>query len=98
MDGITGLLTDRAAIIGLGIIGMVICSAAGVGKVASSGNWLSVPGILGTTLGVIALAILGAAAFGKEIPGIPGDRAALIILGTIMVIKVGVAAVFKLGA
>jgi hypothetical protein len=97
MDGIIGLINDRVAVIGLGIIGMAICTA-GIGKVASSGNWMSLPGILGTVLGIIALAILGAAVLGKELPGIPGNTAALIILGTIIVMKVGVAAVFRLGA
>ena len=97
MDGIMGLISDRAAVIALGLVGMAMCSA-GVGKVASSGNWLSLQGVLGSALGVIALAILGAAIVGKELPGIPGDRAALIVLGTIVVMKVGIASVFKLAA
>ncbi len=97
MEGIMGLVSDRATVIGLGVVGMAICTT-GIGKVATSGNWLSVPGILGSLLGVIALAILGAAIFGKELPGIPGDRAALILLATIVVVKVGIGAVFKLGA
>jgi hypothetical protein len=97
MDGIMGLISDRAAVIGLGIAGMAICSV-GIGKVASSGNWLSMPGILGTALGVIGLAILGATILGRELPGIPGDRAALVLLGAIIVVKIGVAAVFKLEA
>ena len=97
MDGLIGVLSDRTAVIGLGVIGMALCTA-GIGKVASSGNWLSAPGILGTALGLVALAILGAAIVGKDLPGIPGDRAALIVLGSIIVVKVGVAAVFKLGA
>ncbi len=97
MDGIMGLISDRMAVIGLGIAGMAICSA-GIGKVATSGSWLSVPGILGTILGIAALAILGAALLGKELPGIPGDRAALIVLGTIVIVKIGVGVVFKLQA
>ena len=97
MDGIMGLISDRAAVIGVGIVGMAICTA-GVGKVATSGNWLSVPGILGAALGIAGLAILGAALVGRELPGIPGDRAALVVLGAIIVVKIGVAAVFKLEA
>lgn len=97
MDGLIGLIGDRTATIVLGVAGMAFCTV-GIGKVATSGNWLSAPGILGGLLGVMALAILAAAIVGKELPGIPGDRAALIVLGTIIAMKVGVAAVFKLGA
>ena len=97
MDGIMGLMSDRTAVIALGVVGIAACTP-GIGKVAASGNWLSLPGILGSALGIVALAILGAALVGRELPGIPGDRAALIVLGAIIVVKVGVAAVFKLAA
>ncbi len=94
MEGITGLMSARAATIGLGLIGMAICSS-GVRRVAVSGDWLSLPGVLGILLGVVALAIIGAAIMGRELPGIPGDGAALIILATVIVMKIGIAAVVK---
>ena len=97
MEDLMGLLNDRTATVALGVIGMAICSA-GVGKVAESGNWVSVPGVLGSMIGVVALAILGAAIAGKELPGLPGDRAALVVLGTILIMKIGIASVFKLAA
>ncbi|HEX9016819.1 MAG TPA: hypothetical protein VF960_12580 [Chloroflexota bacterium] len=91
------LFNDKVAVIALGVIGFALCAPM-ARKVALSGNWLGAPGIFGSLLGVLALVLVASVALGRELPGIPGDRAALVILGAIVVVKFGIAAVFKVGA
>ena len=62
------LSTDRAALLALVVIGMAICSQAGIGRVAASGEWLHPFSILGYLLGAAIVVIGIAALFGKNIP------------------------------
>ncbi len=62
------LSTDRAALIGLVVIGIAICSQVGIGRVSASGAWLHPFSIIGCLLGGVMLIIGLAAVFGKPIP------------------------------
>jgi hypothetical protein len=95
MDGVLTLLSGRAGVAALTLVGMGLCTL-GVGKVATAGNWLSAPGVLGSLLGVLALVIAGAALTGNSLPLISSERAALMAIAGIIVLKFGIAAVFRL--
>ncbi len=62
------LSTDRAALIAMVVIGMFICSNAGIGRVAASKAWFHPFSIIGYLLGAAILVIGIAAVFGKNIP------------------------------
>jgi hypothetical protein len=62
------LSSERAALLALIAIGMVICSQGGIGPVADSGAWLHPFSILGYLLGAAILVIGLAALFGINIP------------------------------
>lgn len=95
MEGLMTLLSGRTGVIVVTLVGMAMCTP-GIGKVASSGNWLSVSGILGSVLGVLALVIAGAAMTGNSLPMISNERAAMVAIAVIIVAKLGVAAIFRL--
>jgi hypothetical protein len=85
---------DRAALVVVTLVGMAVC-AAGVGTVAESGRWLSVPGVAGSLLGVAALAVVAARLLGRPLPFIGSDRAAVAAVLAIVVVKVAIAAWFR---
>ena len=85
----------RIALIVVTLVGMAMCTQ-GVGKVASSGQWLSVQGILGTLLGIVILGIVGMRLIGRPLPMIDSDRAALLVVVALSAFKVAVAAVVPL--
>lgn len=62
------LASDRAVLLALVLIGMFICSRAGIGRVAASGEWWHPLSILGYLLGAAIIAIGIAALFGRNIP------------------------------
>jgi hypothetical protein len=62
------LANDRAALLTLVAIGMVMCTQGGIGRVAASGNWLHPFAILGYLLGAAILLIGIAALFGRQVP------------------------------
>lgn len=67
---------DRAALVGVTLLGMAMCTA-GIGRVAASGQWLGFSGIAGSLLGVAILAIVGARLIGRPLPYVSTDRAAI---------------------
>lgn len=87
---------DRMALIGVTLAGMAIC-APGIARVAAAGSWLTFQGIAGSLLGMVVLVIAGARLLGKEMPGIASDRAALLVVVAIAVVKMAIA-VLQLGA
>jgi hypothetical protein len=62
------LTSDRAALLGLVIIGLVMCTQGGIGRVSASGAWLHPFAIIGYLLGAAIIAIGLAALFGRLIP------------------------------
>src|SRR5512146_2787667 len=62
------LTTDRSALIALVIIGMLMCSQGGIGRVSASGAWLHPFSIIGYVLGAVIILIGIAAFFGKNLP------------------------------
>lgn len=85
----------RIALIVVTLVGMAMCTQ-GVGKVATSGQWLSVQGITGTLLGIVILGIVGMRLVGRPLPLIETDRAALIAVVALAAVKVAIAAVVPL--
>ena len=86
---------DRVALIVVTLVGMAMC-AQGVGKVAAAGQWLSVQGIAGSLLGIVILGIVGMRLFGRPLPLIETDRAALVAVVALAAIKVAIAAIVPL--
>ncbi len=82
---------DRLAMIGVTVVGMAIC-APGIGRVATSGQWISFPGIAGTLLGVAILGLVLARLLGKSLGPISTDRQATAVVLAIAVLKVAIAA------
>lgn len=62
------LSSDRAALLALVVIGMILCTQGGIGRVAASGQWLHPFSIPGYLLGAAIILIGIAALFGKNIP------------------------------
>ena len=62
------LTSDRAALLALVIIGLLMCSQGGIGRVSASGSWLHPFSIIGYVLGAIIIVMGIAALFGKNIP------------------------------
>lgn len=62
------LASDRAALLVLVVIGMLICSQAGIGRVSASGAWWHPFSIIGYLLGAAIVVIGIAALFGRNIP------------------------------
>lgn len=62
------LSTDRAALLALVFIGMIMCTQGGIGRVAASHAWLHPFSIIGYLLGAAIVLIGIAALFGKNIP------------------------------
>jgi hypothetical protein len=62
------LSNDRSALLTFVVIGMLICSNAGIGRMAASGAWWHPFSIIGYLLGAAIIVIGIAALFGKNIP------------------------------
>jgi hypothetical protein len=85
----------RIALIVVTLVGMAMCTH-GVGKVATSGQWLSFQGIAGSLVGIVILGIVGMRLIGRPLPMIDTDRAALIAVVALAAVKVAIAAVVPL--
>ena len=85
----------RIALIVVTLVGMAMCTQ-GVGKVATSGQWLSFQGIAGSLVGIVILGIVGMRLIGRPLPMIDTDRAALIAVVALAAVKVAIAAVVPL--
>jgi hypothetical protein len=90
------LPSERAALLGLVVIGLAICSQAGIGKISASGAWLHPFSILGYLLGAAILLIGFAALFGKNIPPLTSYHQSFIAVTVIAALKVVMTSIHRL--
>ena len=81
------LTTDRSALIALVIIGMLMCSQGGIGRVSASGAWLHPFSIIGYVLGAVIILIGIAAFFGKNLPPLTSYYQSFTVVTVIAAIK-----------
>lgn len=91
--GVTGkkvpLLSNiRLDIILLVIIGMVMCTQGGIGRVAATGQWSHPLSILGYVLGGLILLIALAVFVGWKLPYIQNDQQAVLAIAILIGLKV----------
>jgi hypothetical protein len=80
--------SDRAVLIVLALLGMALCA---LGMRLDTYGWTHPANLAGMVLGVLALLVIVLALFGVRLPYLATDRAALVALAGIMVVKMGVA-------
>jgi hypothetical protein len=90
------LSTDRAALLGLVVIGMAICAQIGIGRVSASGAWTHPFSIIAYLLGAAIILIGLAALFGKPIPPLANYRQSFLAVVTIAVIKLVLTTIHRL--
>ncbi len=90
------LNTDRAALLGLVVIGLAICSQVGIGRVSASGAWWHAFSIISYLLGAVIVIIGLAALFGKLIPPLASYHQAFIAVVAIAVIKIILTTIHRL--
>ncbi len=78
----------RAAILLLLLVGMLICPIGGIGRVSAANAWAHPISILGYLLGVLILVIAGAFLLGRPLPLISGDRACVLVLTGLILVKI----------
>lgn len=91
--GVTGkkvpvLSNIRVDIILLVILGMSICTQAGIGRIAATGQWTHPQAILGYILGGLILLITLAVFVGWKLPYIQSDQQALLTIAILASLKV----------
>ena len=91
--GVTGkkvplLSSVRVDIILLVIIGMMICTQGGIGRVAATGEWTHPLSIIGYLLGGLILLITLAVFVGWKIPFITNEGQALLAIAILAGLKV----------
>lgn len=91
--GVTGkkvpvLSNVRADIILLVILGMSICTQAGIGRIAATGQWSHPLAIVGYILGGLILLITLAVFVGWKLPYIQSDQQALLAIAILAGLKV----------
>lgn len=91
--GVTGkkvpvLSNVRADIILLVILGMSICTQAGIGRIAATGQWSHPLAIVGYILGSLILLITLAVFAGWKLPYIQSDQQALLAIAVLAGLKV----------
>lgn len=84
---------DRVAFWVLFAVGLTMCAMGPLGHGASYG-WWNIRHIVGYILGAIILLLGAAVLFNVAVPGIASDRTAMMALAGLMVVKVGVAALY----
>ena len=78
----------RLDIILLVILGMSICTQAGIGRIAATGEWSHPLSIVGYVLGGAILLITLAVFVGWELPFIQNDKQALIAIAILAGLKI----------
>ena len=91
--GMTGkkvpvLSNARVDIILLVILGMTICTQAGIGRIAATGQWTHPQAILGYILGGLILLITLCTFVGWKLPYIQSDQQALLAIAILASLKV----------
>ena len=78
----------RVDIILLVILGMAICTQAGIGRIAATGQWSHPLSIIGYILGGLILLITLAVFVGWKLPYIQNDQQALLAIAILASLKV----------
>ncbi len=90
------LNTDRATLLALVVIGMVICANAGIGPMAATKAWFHPFSIVGYLLGAVILAIGIAALFGKVIPPLTSYNQSFVVVTVVSVLKLVLTTIHRL--
>jgi hypothetical protein len=90
------LSTDRAVLLALVVIGLIMCTQGGIGRVSASGTWLHPLSILGYLLGAVIVVIGIAALFGKQIPPLTSYHQSFTVVSVIAVAKVILTTIHRL--
>lgn len=78
----------RVDIVLLVLLGLAICTQAGIGRIAATGQWSHPQAILGYVLGGLILLITLAVFTGWKLPFIQSDQQALIAIAILAGLKV----------
>lgn len=90
------LASDQAALLALVVIGLFICSQAGIGQVAARDAWWHPISVIGYVLGAIIIAIGIVALFGCHIPPLTSYHQSFIAVTVIAAIKILLTAIHRL--
>lgn len=90
------LTSDRATLLALVIIGMLMCSQGGIGRVSASGAWLHPLSIVGYLLGAGIIIIGIAALFGRHIPPLTSYYQSFTVVAVIAVFKLVMTTIHRL--
>ena len=72
--------TDQGAFAVLSILGLGMCTAGGIGVTLQKRGWKSGIMLIGSILGVLALAVIGAVVFGIQLPFVSNTHEAFLAL------------------
>ncbi len=81
------LSSDRAALLALVVIGMLMCTRGGIGRVAANNAWFHPMSFLGYLLGGVIIVIGIAALIGKNIPPLASFRQSFTAVALIAAFK-----------
>lgn len=90
------LSSDRAVLLVVVVVGMFICSQAGIGRVSAINAWWHPLSIVGYVLGAVIILIGAAALFGKNIPPLTSYHQSLAAVAGIAVLKVILSTIHRL--
>lgn len=90
------LTTDRAALLALVVIGMIMCTRGGISRVAAARAWLHPFTIIGYLLGADILVIGIAALVGTNIPPLTSYYQSFVVVAVVAAIKVVLTTVHRL--
>ena len=82
------LSNARVDIVLLVIIGMTICTQAGIGRIAATGQWTHPLAIVGYLLGGTILIVAASVFVGWKLPFIQNDQQALIAIAILAGLKI----------
>jgi hypothetical protein len=85
---------DRLAFFALVVIGMTMCSLSGITQAVAHGWWHPLS-IVGYVVGTLALLLAAAVWFNVPLPMITTERDALIALTVVLLVKLGVARLYR---
>jgi len=78
----------RVDIILLVILGMIMCTQSGIGRIAATGEWSHPLSIVGYILGGTILLIAASVFMGWKLPFLQNDRQALIAIAILVGLKI----------
>ncbi len=81
------IFSEKSLLIVLTLVGMAACTA-GIGQVATRGEWLHPLSLVGYVLGALVLLITVAGVFSINLPLIDSTRAALVAVIVLALLKV----------